>query len=43
MILATGKTGSVVVAEMLKAGYSVRAMMHREGGCRARLKAQGPR
>jgi uncharacterized protein YbjT (DUF2867 family) len=27
---ATGKTGSVVVAELLKAGYPVRAMVRRE-------------
>jgi uncharacterized protein YbjT (DUF2867 family) len=27
---ATGKTGSVVVAELLKAGYAVRAMVRRE-------------
>ena len=40
---ATGKTGSVVVAELLKAGYPVRAMVHREDGRSARLKAQGPR
>ena len=38
---ATGKTGSVVVAELLKAGYPVRAMVHREDGRSARLKAQG--
>jgi uncharacterized protein YbjT (DUF2867 family) len=29
---ATGKTGSLVVAELLKAGYPVRAMVHREDG-----------
>ena len=38
---ATGKTGSVVVAELLKAGYPVRAMVRREDGRSARLKAQG--
>src|ERR1700686_3912294 len=38
---ATGKTGSVVVAELLQGGYSVRAMVHREDGRSARLKAQG--
>jgi NAD(P)H dehydrogenase (quinone) len=38
---ATGKTGSVVVSELWKAGYPVRAMVHREDGRSARLKAQG--
>src|ERR1051325_10293950 len=38
---ATGKTGSVVVTELLKAGYPVRAMVHREDGRSARLRAQG--
>lgn len=38
---ATGKTGSVVVIELLKAGYPVRAMVHREDGRSAQLKAQG--
>ena len=38
---ATGKTGSVVVAELLKTGYPVRALVHREDGRSARLKAQG--
>jgi NAD(P)H dehydrogenase (quinone) len=38
---ATGKTGSVVVTELLKAGYPVRAMVHREDQRTARLKAQG--
>ncbi len=38
---ATGKTGSVVVTELLKAGYPVRAMVHREDGRSARLKARG--
>src|SRR5258707_1306491 len=38
---ATGKTGSVVVADLLKAGYPVRAMVRREDGRSAGLKAQG--
>ena len=38
---ATGKTGSVVTTELLKAGYPVRAMVHREDGRSAQLKAQG--
>jgi uncharacterized protein YbjT (DUF2867 family) len=38
---ATGKTGSLIVAELLKAGYPVRAMVHREDGRSGRLKAQG--
>lgn len=38
---ATGETGSVVVTELLNAGYPVRAMVHREDGRSARLKAQG--
>jgi NAD(P)H dehydrogenase (quinone) len=38
---ATGKTGVVVVTELLKAGYPVRAMVHREDGRSAQLKAQG--
>jgi uncharacterized protein YbjT (DUF2867 family) len=38
---ATGKTGSVVVAELVKSGYPVRAMVHREDGRSAKLKAQG--
>jgi NAD(P)H dehydrogenase (quinone) len=38
---ATGKTGSVVVTELLKAGYPVRAMVHREDDRSARLKAAG--
>src|SRR5260370_644923 len=38
---ATGKTGSVVVAELLKAGYPVRAMVYREDDRSERLKAQG--
>src|ERR1700719_3599406 len=38
---ATGKTGSIVAAELLKDGYPVRALVHREDGRSARLKAQG--
>jgi NAD(P)-dependent dehydrogenase (short-subunit alcohol dehydrogenase family) len=38
---ATGKTGSIVVTKLLKAGYPVRALVHREDGRSARLKAQG--
>src|SRR5499427_2366774 len=38
---ATGKTGSVVVTELLKAGYPVRALVHREDGRSAHLKSQG--
>jgi NAD(P)H dehydrogenase (quinone) len=38
---ATGKTGSLVTAELLKAGYPVRALVHREDDRSARLKAQG--
>src|ERR1700739_1249683 len=38
---ATGKTGSVVVAELRKAGYPVRAIVHREDGRSAQLKRQG--
>ena len=38
---ATGKTGSVVVTELLNAGYPVRALVHREDGRSARLKSQG--
>src|SRR6202022_1048438 len=38
---ATGKTGSVVVTELLKAGYPVRALVHRENGPSARLKLKG--
>ena len=38
---ATGKTGSVVVAELLKAGYPVRALAHRDDARSAQLKAQG--
>ena len=38
---ATGKTGSVVVTELLKAGYPVRAMVRQEDDRSARLKGQG--
>ena len=38
---ATGKTGSVVVTELLKTGYPVRALVHGEDARSARLKAQG--
>jgi NAD(P)H dehydrogenase (quinone) len=38
---ATGKTGSVVVTELLKAGYPVRAMVHREDQRSALLETQG--
>lgn len=38
---ATGKTGSLVVAELLKAGYPVRAMVHREDIRASRLKSLG--
>jgi NAD(P)H dehydrogenase (quinone) len=38
---ATGKTGSIVTTELLKAGYPVRAMVRREDERSARLKSQG--
>src|SRR5271169_5884945 len=38
---ATGKTGNVVVSELLKAGYPVRAMVRAEDDRSARMKAQG--
>ena len=38
---ATGKTGSVIVAELLKAGFVVRAMVHQEDGRSARLRSLG--
>jgi len=38
---ATGKTGSVVVSELLKSGYRVRAMVRRNDDRSARLEAQG--
>src|SRR6516164_8948517 len=38
---ATGKTGSVVVSELLQTGYPVRALVHREDGRSAGLRALG--
>jgi NAD(P)H dehydrogenase (quinone) len=38
---ATGKTGHIVVSELLKAGYPVRALVHREDARSALLEAQG--
>jgi NAD(P)H dehydrogenase (quinone) len=38
---ATGKTGSIVVTELLHAGYPVRALVHREDSRSERLKGQG--
>ncbi|HUO26941.1 MAG TPA: NmrA family NAD(P)-binding protein [Candidatus Aquilonibacter sp.] len=38
---ATGKTGSIVISELLTAGYPVRALVHREDDRSAQLKAQG--
>ncbi|HEY1976132.1 MAG TPA: NmrA family NAD(P)-binding protein [Candidatus Baltobacteraceae bacterium] len=38
---ATGKTGSVVAAELLQAGYPVRALVHRADHRSARLQALG--
>ena len=42
---ATGKTGSVVASELLKAGYPVRAMVRREDGrsasARSRRRSSG--
>ena len=38
---ATGKTGSVVTSELLKADYPVRAIVRREDSRSARLKTQG--
>src|SRR3954467_9594910 len=38
---ATGKTGRVVVSELLKAGYPVRAMVHRDDARSKALRAQG--
>ncbi|HKD62100.1 MAG TPA: NmrA family NAD(P)-binding protein [Terracidiphilus sp.] len=38
---ATGKTGRVVVGELLKAGYPVRALVHREDGRSTGLRALG--
>lgn len=38
---ATGKTGSAVVSELLKAEYRVRALVHREDARSARLQTLG--
>jgi NAD(P)H dehydrogenase (quinone) len=38
---ATGKTGSSVVTELLRAGFPVRAMVHREDDRSEQLQAQG--
>jgi thiol-disulfide isomerase/thioredoxin len=38
---ATGKKGSVVVAEPLRAGYPLRTMVRREDGRSAQLKEKG--
>ena len=38
---ATGKTCSAVTTELLKAGYLVRALVHREDGRSAGLRALG--
>jgi NAD(P)H dehydrogenase (quinone) len=38
---ATGKTGRVVVTELLRTGYPVRALVRREDSRSARLEAQG--
>ena len=38
---ATGKTGSLVVSELLKAGHPVRALVHREDARSARLRTRG--
>jgi uncharacterized protein YbjT (DUF2867 family) len=38
---ATGRTGAVVVSELLKAGFPVRALVHREDGRSAALRARG--
>ncbi len=38
---ATGKVGSLVVAQLLKAGYRARAMVHREDIRASRLKSLG--
>ena len=38
---ATGKTGSLVVAELRKAGYPVRALVHREDDRSGWLRALG--
>jgi uncharacterized protein YbjT (DUF2867 family) len=38
---ATGKTGGVVATELLRAGFRVRALVHREDSRSASLRAQG--
>lgn len=38
---ATGKTGSAVTVQLLTAGYRVRALVHREDGRSASLRAHG--
>ena len=38
---ATGKTGAAVVVELLKAGYPVRALVRRDDGRAAALRARG--
>ena len=38
---ATGKTGNIVATELRKAGYPVRALVHREDERSTRLKVQG--
>lgn len=38
---ATGKTGSLIVTELLNAGHPVRAIVRREDGRSARLRSQG--
>ena len=40
---ATGKTGSIVVSELLKAGYPVRALVHREDGRARGCRREGPK
>jgi NAD(P)H dehydrogenase (quinone) len=38
---ATGKTGSLVATQLLKAGYPVRALVHRQDGRSEQLRAEG--
>src|SRR5665213_772659 len=38
---ATGKTGKIVASELLKAGFPVRALVHRKDDRSAQLQAQG--
>jgi NAD(P)H dehydrogenase (quinone) len=38
---ATGRTGAVVVSQLLEAGYPVRALVHREDARSAALRARG--